>query len=232
MLNIDEIVDTIICGDCLEIMKQLPDKCIDLVLTDPPYFLPAQHYQTRKRFKRNFSDLGILETFYKLIFEQIERIIKDNGSIYWFCDGQSYSLFYYYLYFFTKSLRPLIWDKVNAFNGYGWRHQHELIIWAEMPESKPIRTGDGDIIRIAPVKIDDRQHPAEKPIELFKKLIDKSTEKDTIVIDPFIGGGGSAVAAIELGRRFIGVELSPEYYAIANKRIAAAKAQCKLELGV
>ena len=65
-------------GDCLEVMRSMPDKCVDAVITDPQYFLPAQHYQTRKQFQRNFSDLGILEHFFKDLYTEMARVIKDD----------------------------------------------------------------------------------------------------------------------------------------------------------
>ena len=215
----DDYINKIICGDCLEVMKGIPDKSVDLVLTDPPYFLPASHYQTRKQFSRNFSDLGILEHFIKDTFLQFNRITKESGTIYIFCDGQSYPLFYYHLYPFCKSVRPLIWDKKTSINGYSWRHQHELIIFAEMPKSKPIPTGDGDILRYSAVKVDSREHPAEKPIDLNKTLIEKSSQENDIILDPFLGSGTTAVAALNLNRKFIGIEIDPIYCQIALKRI-------------
>ena len=215
----DDFINKIICGDCLKVMKDIPDNSIDLVLTDPPYFLPASHYQTRKQFIRNFSDLGILEYFIKDTFLQFNRITKESGIIYIFCDGQSYPLFYYHLYPFCKSVRPLIWDKKTSINGYSWRHQHELIIFAEMPKSKPIPTGDGDILRYSAVKVDSREHPAEKPIDLNKTLIEKSSQENDIILDPFLGSGTTAVAALNLNRKFIGIEIDPIYCQIALKRI-------------
>jgi len=217
----DDFINKIICGDCLKVMKDIPDNSIDLVLTDPPYFLPASHYQTRKQFIRNFSDLGILEYFIKDTFLQFNRITKESGTIYIFCDGQSYPLFYYHLYPFCKSVRPLIWDKKTSINGYSWRHQHELIIFAEMPKSKPIPTGDGDILRYSAVKVDSREHPAEKPIDLNKTLIEKSSQENDIILDPFLGSGTTAVACKSLGRRYIGIEISPEYCEIARRRVNA-----------
>src|SRR3990167_3975825 len=73
-------------GDCLELMKLLDDKSVNLIVTDPPYFLPAQHYATRKRFTRNFGDLGIVEHFYRNLFDGYARVLKDDGSLYMFCD--------------------------------------------------------------------------------------------------------------------------------------------------
>ena len=210
---------TIYCGNCLEIMPLMEPEGVDLVVTDPPYFLPVQHYQTRKKFSRNFSDLGILEHFFKDFFRLINISISQNGTIYMFCDGQSYPLFYYHLYPFCKALRPLIWDKKTSINGYSWRHQHELIIFAEMPEAKPIPSGDGDILRFNAVKVHERKHPAEKPIELLKALISKSTKEGDLILDCFAGSGTTLIASKELDRKFIGIELAREYFNIAQDRL-------------
>jgi len=214
-----DYINQIICGDCLEIMKNIPDKSIDLVLTDPPYFLPAKHYETRKTFSRSFSDLVLVESFFSLVFNEIDRILKPDGMFYIFCDGQSYPLFYYYGYFITKTTRPLIWDKKVSFNGYYWRHQHELILFGVRPEKHKIPTGKGDIIRFSAVPIEERKHPAEKPIELIKELLSISKEND-LILDPFLGSGTTAVACKELGRRFIGIEISEKYCEIARKRLS------------
>ena len=212
-------VNKIIQGDCLEVMKDIPDKSIDMILTDPPYFLPATHYQTRKVFSRNFSDLGILEHFIKDFFSEVKRVIKDDGVIYVFCDGQSYPLFYYHLYHFCKSVRPLIWDKKISINGYSWRHQHEIIIFAQMPKERPVPTGDGDILRYSAVKIDERKHPAEKPIELLEQFIKKSSKENDTILDPFAGSGTTGVACKMLGRNYILIEKEPEYVKICEDRI-------------
>lgn len=189
------------------------------MLTDPPYFLPAKHYETRRLFSRNFSDLAIVEGFFKMIWEQIDRVVKDDGLIYVFCDGQSYPLFFYYMFFITKTCRPLIWDKKVSFNGYYWRHQHELILFGVRKEKHKIPTGKGDILRFNAVKVDIREHPAEKPTELIKELLNISNQSDTI-LDPFMGSGTTGVACKELGRKFIGIEIEKKYYDIAVKRIA------------
>lgn len=199
-------------GDCLDIMEAMPANIVDCMITDPPYFMPAAHYSTRTQFKRNFADLGILDSFFKIFFKDVARIMKKDGSIYVFCDGQSYPVFYWHLYPFVKNLRPLIWDKKTAFSGFGWRHQHEIILWAEMPEAKPINTGDGDILRHPAVKVDERIHPAQKPLELIKKLIDKSTKEGDLIFDPFAGSGTAIQAARDTNRDFIACEMNFDYY--------------------
>jgi site-specific DNA-methyltransferase (adenine-specific) len=205
-------------GDCLEIMREIPDESIDLVLTDPPYFLPAKHYETRRLFKRNFGDLAILENFFRVVWEQFDRVLKEDGLLYIFCDGQSYPLFYYYSYFITRTVRPLIWDKKVSFNGYYWRHQHEIILFGVRAEKKKIPTGKGDILRFDAVKVDKRQHPAEKPLDLIKELLSLTTKND-LVLDPFMGSGTTLVACKELGRQGIGIEINKEYCDIAVRRI-------------
>ena len=207
----------IIHGDCIEELRDLPDKSIDLVCIDPPYFLPAQHYNTRREFRRNFGDLGVMEGFTKLVFEELKRIIKDDGRLYIFCDGQSYPLFYYHLYPFCKSVRPLIWDKKVSINGYHWRHQHELIIFAEMPKSKPVPTGDGDILRYSAVKVAERKHPAEKPVELIRRLIEKSTEEGDVVLDCFAGSGSTMKACIQCNRKYIMIEKELSYFELMEQ---------------
>lgn len=205
--------------DCMDGFKQLEDKSIDLIIIDPPYFLPAVHYNTRKHFSRNFADLGIIEHFFKDVIKEFKRIIKDTGVIYIFCDGQSYPLFYYHLYPFCKSVRPLIWDKKVSINGYHWRHQHELIIFAQMPNNQKVPTGDGDILKYNAVKVGERKHPAEKPVELLKRFIEKSSSEGDVVLDCFAGSGSTLKACKELKRKFIGFEKSLEYFEMAEKEL-------------
>ncbi len=199
-------------GDCLDIMAEMPDGFVDCIVTDPPYFMPAVHYNTRKEFKRNFADLGIMDSWFKSVFKEFRRILKPTGTIYMFCDGQSYPLFYWHTYHFAKSVKPIIWDKMTSINGYGWRHQHEIIMWAEMPKREKIPTGDGDIIKCRAVPVNDRIHPAQKPVELLEKLILKSTNEGDLIFDPFAGSGSCFAACKKSKRNFIGAEMSDDYY--------------------
>jgi len=208
---------TIYHGDCREILPQLDVK-VDLVLTDPPYFLPAKHYETRRAFPRSLGDLSILEFFFDATLRDCINNLKRTGFIYLFCDGQSYPVFYVKLYSLVKSLRPLIWDKKTSINGYSWRHQHELILFAEMAEAEPIKTGDGDILRFNAEAIDDREHPSQKPSDLISTLIGKSTKETDFVLDPFLGSGTTCYCAKKLNRYSIGIEIEERYCEIAARR--------------
>jgi len=218
---LDKIVSKpiLLHGDCLELMGDMPDVSVDLVVTDPPYFMPATHYNVRSGSSRSLSDLGILEHFFFSVMKEIDRVLTKNGHAYFFCDGQSYPILYATAYPFFKSLRPLIWDKQVSINGYGWRHQHELIIFCQRPEAKPIPTGDGDVIKCRAVPIKKRVHLAEKPVELLEKLIRKC--KANTVLDPFMGSAATGEAAKRCGVSFVGCEKDHNYYQLATKRLEA-----------
>lgn len=215
-------------GDCLEILPTLPAKCVDTVVIDPPYFLPAAHYNVRSGTFRSLSDLSILSTYFRLLFGELRRVLSDSGFCYAFCDGQSYPVFYAACYEMFRRVRPLVWDKQTSINGYGWRHQHELILFCESTESPHVKTGDGDVLRCRAVPIGERQHLAEKPVELLRRLIQKVTPENGTVLDSFMGSGATGIASHAENKNFIGVEQNPTYYEIAQQRLATAGVQPSL----
>ena len=206
-------------GESLSVLSAIPAESVDTVLTDPPYFLPASHYSVRSGTSRSIGDLSILEHFAKDVFREMARVLLPTGFLYSFCDGQSYPIFYFAAYPHVARLRPLIWDKAVSINGYAWRHQHELILFAEKKDAPRIPTGDGDVIRTRAVPIRERMHLAEKPVDLLKKLTAKTTPEQGTVLDPFAGSGATLEAARSLGRRAIGIEIEERYCEIAAKRL-------------
>jgi site-specific DNA-methyltransferase (adenine-specific) len=217
----------LICGDCLEVLPTL-EASIGAVITDPPYAIPAAHYigkRGEETPRRNLSELSIVEHW----FRQVAEMLPASAPLYIFCDGQSYPIFYRSCYNRWKRIQPLIWDKVVSYNGYTWRHQHELIAWRESAECDRIPTGDGDIIRCRAVPVDARQHPAEKPVELIGKLVAKTSGT---ILDAFMGSGSTGAACALAGRKFIGIESDPEYFKGACRRIREAYEAQALLAGV
>jgi site-specific DNA-methyltransferase (adenine-specific) len=212
---------TIYCGDCLDVMREMPSESIDTIITDPPYFLPAEHYKTRRVFARSLCDLSILEHFFREVFDELSRVTKESAVYYCFCDGQSYPVMFVCAYPKVRRIALLVWDKVVSINGYSWRHQHELILFAQKPGSVAVPTGDGDILRCRAVPVDRRLHPAEKPVELLSKLISKSVPMGGVILDPFMGSGSVGIAAAEIGRGFVGIEIDERYCELAVKRLLA-----------
>lgn len=217
-----EIINQYYNGDCLEILPQVPDNIFDLIIIDPP-FLIANYSALRIHTRRSFGDLGLIEHFFKNLFGEFERVLKDSAYFYVFCNGDSYPLFWYYTFPFTKRVRTIIWDRGTSINGYSWRHQHILILFGEMPNSVKVPTGDGDIIPCRGVPVKKRSHPAQKPIELLKKLILKSSKEGDLVGDFFVGSGSTLLAAKQLNRNYFGIEYDKNYYNIGKRELGHDK---------
>lgn len=204
-------------GDCREVLPEVAP--VDLIVTDPPYFQPATHY-VQPRFedipRRSWGDVAVLEHAFALWASMTDAVLKPTGTAYWFCDAQSYPLIFRTFHHLGR-VRLLVWDKETSFNGYTWRHQHELIAWIERQGAERVPTGDGDILRTRAVPVDDRLHPAQKPVDLCGRLI---TKHPGVVLDPFMGGGSVMLAARLQGRKAIGIEIEERYCEMVVKRLA------------
>jgi site-specific DNA-methyltransferase (adenine-specific) len=212
-------LNKIYCMDCLEGLKKIPDNSVDLVLTDPPYSTPTITSFGRKKVL-NLGDLSIQENFFRQIKVEFERILKPNGRVFIFCDDKYYPILFAVFYDWqNKNL--VIWDKGKIGMGNPFRKQHELLFYLNRETYSYKRTeGITHYPTILKYKSDKNKiHGAQKPFELCKDLIIGFSEKEEIVLDPFIGSGTTAVACKQLGRNFIGFEISPEYCKIANKRL-------------
>jgi DNA modification methylase len=223
----DEGGITIYHGDCLEILPTLRRESIDLVLTDPPFFMPAQHYATRKKWQRSWGDTSILATWWRQVVEATVPLLRPTGYFLSFCDDESYPVFYPDLYRRFDILAALVWDKGGIGMGATWRHSHEFIIAARWAESEWFGgAARSDVLRVRPVPSPNRNHPVDKPIGLLCQLIEPTTRSNGVILDPFIGGGSTLDAARQLGRRAIGIEVEESYC----ERVATRFAQGVLVL--
>ncbi len=204
----DDYLNRIIQGDCLEVMKQMPDKCVDLVVTDPPYGIGASKgvggfgsSNTDRHYEDDWDD----KTPPREVFDELLRV----GKLVVIFGGQ----------FFTDKLPPnghwIVWDKkgnIQFDNPFG---DCELAYTNAPKKSVKKYT----VIQQGFVsKEKTRWHPTQKPVELFASIIQDYLE-DGIVFDPFLGSGTTAVAAKQLGRNYIGIELSEKYCEIARQRL-------------
>ncbi len=205
------------CGDCMDLIKELPANSVDILYSDAPY-IPPEHKKTLTNYPRTLSEFAILESFYKTFVKEIDRVLKPDGRIYLYCNSDSYAMFYIHLFKYVKKLRCFVWDKIMCSLGYTFRHQHELILYGEREEAKPIKCGTGDIFKYRAVKANTKSHPAEKPIDLHRHILQPYTNGE-VVLDPFMGTGSIGVACKELGLNYIGYEIEPCYYEIACNRI-------------
>tara|TARA_R110000772_G_C13111809_1_gene420820 strand:- start:37 stop:678 length:642 start_codon:yes stop_codon:yes gene_type:complete len=205
-------------GDCLDLLDELEENSIDILYTDPPY-IPPQHSSTLTKYKKTLSEMGILENFYKRFIEKVNRVLKEDGIVIIYCNSDSYPMFYIHLYPYVKKMRCFVWDKISCSLGYTFRHQHEMILCGERMKMKPIKTGTGDVFKYKVVKAKEKDHPAQKPIDLHKHILQNIIGEDRVVLDPFMGTGSIGLACKELGCDYIGMELEPEYFDKAKEKL-------------
>ena len=122
----------------------------------------------------------------------------------------------------------LVWDKGNSLPNKYYMNSHELILMLRKGKAKNINDmGTSNILRI-PNIIRNKKHPTEKPAQLFQVMIENSTQKNEIVLDPFMGVGGAGVACKNCKREFIGIEIDEKYYNIAKERIEESSKQLSI----
>ena len=225
MMNID-----LRLGDCLDILPTLADNSVDAVITDPPYVTPSKTSSStkmaRKFMKRNIGDFSITETYFRCWFEEIIRVLKDTGKFIIFCDEVLYPCLFRASYnFFDLSM--LIWKKGNRVGlGRNYRKTFEILLYGKCERAGNFLEFRRDIIEFdIPA---DKIHPTQKPTELISYLIEP--EEWGTILDPFMGSGTTGVACVQTGRNFIGIEIEPKYYEIAEKRIKEAQLQIRMEI--
>ena len=226
--KLSPFLNQIICGDCLESMKDIPDMSVDLVLTDPPYGIDFQSAWRIDKTQWKPKIANDKEPFVDWIPNAF-RITKDNGCLLCFCRWDVQERFKQAIEkagFEIKS--QIIWDKV--IHGMGdlkasFAPQHEVIWFATkgdfiFPNMRP-----STILRFKRVDAEKLIHPNEKPIELIEYLISVTTKPNDVVADFFMGSGVTAEASCILDRNFIGTELEGKYCDIARQRLEQAQAQ-------
>lgn len=215
---------TLYCGDCAEVMPLI--RSVSAVVTDPPFFTPAVHYQSRVKVARSWGDMSILESWWGSIASELARVCP-RGHVFVFCDGGSYPAFYKAMFPHWEKLKSMVWDKGHVGLGRIFRNQHELIIWARS-EGHFVKD-DGvlraDVLSAKATPSSDRKHPVEKPPALLEQLVQVS---DGVVLDPFMGSGTTGVSCVNRRLPFIGVEIDERYFDIACKRIEEAYKQPRL----
>ena len=208
-------------GDARELLPHLPSNSIDAIVTDPPFFLPATHYQSRKAWQRKWSDVSILYHWWDMMCKLFRQALKPTGYCLSFCGADSYAAFYPAMYNHWERLSCLVWDKLNPGLGRNWRHQHELILVAcqraaFLPQDGKLRT---DVLRFRATPSKERVHPVQKPAALLCGLIQAASPIGGIICDPFCGSGTTAEAAIITGRRYICFDADSGYAQVARNHV-------------
>ncbi len=220
--NMELPLNKIIHADCLDFMKTLPDKCIDLVLTDPPYGMAYQSsWRTDKHDLIAFDDGENTEWVIPFLKESY-RVLKDDTHIYIFCNDYLFSKFREWMPICGFTLkRTLVWIKNNHTSGdlegdYG--NKTEWCIFAH--KGRRILNGERNtnVLNFSRVS-DTDDHPTPKPVDMFAFLIEKSTNENEIVLDMFAGSCTTAVACSQINRKYICIEKEEQYVKVCNMRL-------------
>jgi DNA modification methylase len=205
----------IYCGDCLEILPLLSDNSVDLVLTDPPY--GVSYKTTGEEYM-----VGDTVNLTPYILPRIRKVLQKNGACYLFSSTTKLVeiLPVFSIYFKLHSI--IIWDKIigripRQLSHYKLRY--EPILYG----STGLHRLNGYVDDVIACQIDRghrRVHPTQKPVNVIKFLIENSSNESDTILDPFLGSGTTAVAAKQLGRKFIGIEIEEKYCEIAKQRLS------------
>lgn len=230
----EKYLNKIVQGDCLELMKEIPDKSIDLVLTDPFYGSSGRdgsvHLENDNMIGNRMCSDSLI-WFVRSYSKELFRLSKHDSHCYVFSDWRKYKDIQIAYETNGWELRSLIvWNKGNGMGEY-WRSTHEFILFFTKVHPKKLTHGGCmNVLNFKPVQGKNKLHDYEKPVDLLKYLIEASSYKDEIVCDPFTGSGSIAVACIRKGRNFIGMDINSDYVKLAEKRIREEKQQLKLSL--
>lgn len=242
MYVINEVINSIICGDSLQEMKNFPDECFDLVVTSPPYNLKNSTGNGMKNGNGGkWSSAALINGYstyddnmpyedycawQRCCLAEMMRLIKDDGAIFynhkWRVQGGLIQDRREIISGFPVR-QIIIWKRKGGINfnpGY-FLPTYEVIYMIAKPDfrlaDKANRLGD---VWEFPQEMKNK-HPAPFPVALIERIISSTNAK--LILDPFMGSGTTAVAAKNLGRDFVGIEISPEYCEMARGRLSGCQ---------
>lgn len=209
-------VNTILNGDCIQVMRQMPAQSVDFILTDPPYLV---NYRDRSgRSIQNDADAAWL----KPAMAQAYRVLKQNRLMLCFYGWTKVDEFF--AAWKDAGFRPvghIVFRKAYTTKSrfFSYRHEQAYLLAKGRPPlpKQPV----GDVIDMP--YSGNKLHPTQKPVAALAQLIRSFTLQGELVLDPFAGSASSCAAALLTGRRYIGIELDSEYFNQASERLTRVK---------
>jgi len=232
MIEINKIYNM----NCLEGMKYIEDNSINLVVTDPPYRLVQGGCTNKAVTLKGATDLKSGRVFSNNFINfsdwipEVYRVLKENTHCYIICNDRNLKeLLIESENVGFKLLNILVWKKKKHSPNRYYLKNAEFIVFLRKGRATNINNmGTFQCLEIDNVK--EKHHPSEKPVELMEIYINNSSKEGEIVFDPFMGSGTTAIACINTSRNYIGFEIDPDYYKIAEERIRKAKLDKLLEV--
>lgn len=202
----------IIHGDCIDVLKTLPDKSVNLVITDPPYLV---NYKSRDgRTILNDND----EKWMQPAFNEVYRTLKNNSFMVCFYGWPKVDRFMEH--WKNAGFLPVghfVWSKryASRIRFVGYSHEQAYLLakgWPKLPK-QPLKD-------VQPWYYSGNHlHPTEKSVRILEPLVKCFSKANDLVLDPFCGSGSTAMAAHNLGRHYLAIEKSPDYFQIASQRL-------------
>lgn len=245
---LDEYLNKIICGDCIKVMQEMPQESVDLVVTSPPYNLKNSTGNGMKDGRGGkWSNAELINGYshyddcmphddyvqwQKDCLSEMMRVLKNDGAIFynhkWRVQGGLLQDRNDIVEDFPVR-QIIIWQRKGGINfnpGY-FLPTYEVIYLIAKPDFKlaPKANAHGDIWEFTQEM--NNPHPAPFPVHLIERIISSTTAD--VVLDPFMGSGTTAIAALRHERDYIGIDISPDYCEMAEERIKEEKQQLKMK---
>jgi len=212
----------LIHGDCTKLLGDIPDKSIDVVITDPPYGIAYQKKDRPMMIGDNANILGV-------VLPDLYRVLKDDGAIYIFTSFKMLSDWLHRFQMYFKMNNLIIWDKQRNSGlqmGKNYGFSYEMVFYGSKGLHK-LKGYCNDVLQYK--RKNFKHHPTRKPPELIANFIRLSSDRNELILDPFMGSGSTGEACKKLDRKFIGIELNPNYYELAKTRIEGTQYNQSLE---
>ena len=242
-MKFEDMINTIQLGDCYELIKNIPDKSIDLILTDPPYDFHCGTINKTGIFKerlvapgKEIVNMNINNGYDMSILKEFVRVLK-NINIFIWCNKEQIKDYLNFFDDYNVSFEILTWHKTNPtpLTKNTFLPDTEYCLYFR--EKGKVFLNDGYDLKskyyITATNKDDKdlyKHPTIKPLEIIKKQILHTTSGGNIVLDCFSGSGTTCLASKELGRKYIGMEIDSEYHKIAVNRLNGINANGQMSI--
>ena len=236
-------LNTIYCEDCYEAIKKIPDKSVDLIVTDPPYDIRNTKAGGQSALAKSFQQMNdelrnnkLTHSINFKILDEFVRILK-KINIYIWCNTMQIPK--YLEYFVGKhkcKFEIIIWRKTNAVPTFSNKYltdKEYCLYFRKGGKCMPENYESAKTVYELPINVRDKakfEHTTIKPLQIITNIITNSSSEGNIVLDPFMGSGTTAVACKNLGRQFIGFEKNPKWHKIAEDRLNNIQANGQISM--
>ena len=228
----------LLIGDSSKLLKEVPSDSVDLILTDPPYNLSAystgnMKFSWRAEINNDLAEWDGITFDPAEWLEEFKRVLKPKGNFFAFTSYNMIGRWHEIYDPEFDTFQFMVWHKTNPvpkFRKAGFLNSCELIICAwnkghtwNFISQREMHNFIETPITMGKERLKDPKHPTQKPVKVLRKIIQIASNPGDLVFDPFMGVGSTGAAALEMNRRFLGIELQEDYFLAAENRLKVVK---------